>query len=103
MPTSFRATIQPLMQTEDAVPQPEHEEWSDMIARISQPDRVVEVTEETYYYFLEVLPPRFMEHFVFGFAEGDEVLKIFWEKGSKFYCRTLTEEQHRQAGGKSYL
>src|SRR5947209_20549909 len=37
---------------------PPAEEWKDHVARISVPDRIAEVTEEHYDYWLEVLPPK---------------------------------------------
>ena len=89
-----------LMKLEDVVPQPEHEEWSDMIARITVPGRVAEVTEKTYDYFLEVLPPRLMRSSMFVFAEGEDPLTIFWQKEGKYYCRRLTDAEHDQACGR---
>jgi len=88
------------MKLEGVVPQPENEKWSDMIARINVPGRVVEVAGETYDYFLEVLPPRFMRGWMFAFAEGEEPLTIFWQKDCKFYARRLSDQEHDQACGR---
>jgi hypothetical protein len=51
-----------------------------------------------FYYFLEVLPPRFMGREVelvdgskrmaaFGFAEGAERITAFWEDGGHFFAQ----------------
>ena len=60
----------------------------------------IEVDEEVFNYFLEVLPPVFMNkvfrfrdgqvvHACFGFAEGAEPITVFWtDKDTKRnYCR----------------
>ena len=60
----------------------------------------IEVTEEIFDYFLEVLPPVFMGRIVtlpngtrqyasFGFAEGAENIRAFWSKGGRFFCCQL--------------
>ncbi len=79
----------------DAAPQPENEPWSETIARISNAARIAEITEETWWYFLEVLPPRIQTGKWFAFAEGQEPLRLFWRRGGKHYCRQLTETQSR--------
>ncbi len=60
----------------------------------------VEVDEEMFWYFLEVLPPVYMSkdvtlpngdkiHASFGFAEGYEKVKAFWKKGGRYFaCQT---------------
>src|SRR5437868_1811439 len=48
----FLARIQQV----ETSPCPAAEEWADLINRISVPGRIAEVTEDTYWYFLEVLP-----------------------------------------------
>ena len=59
----------------------------------------IEIDSEIYDYFLEVLPPVFMNRalpfpdpkhpmkYDFGFAEGAEEITVFWHVGDKFYCR----------------
>jgi hypothetical protein len=61
----------------------------------------VEIDEEMYYYWLEVLPPVFMgrtlgfpdpQHpmrYDFGFAEGAEPITVFWRNPdrTRFFCR----------------
>jgi hypothetical protein len=59
--------------------------WSEALAG----GKPIQVSEEVYYYFLEVLPPVHMRKQVtiangeqhiaaFGFAEGDETPVAFW-------------------------
>lgn len=59
----------------------------------------VEIDEEMYYYWLEVLPPVFMNRILpfpdpqhpmrydFGFAEGAEKVTVFWHGGGRYFCR----------------
>lgn len=72
---------------------PEMENWSDLIDRISVPGRVNEITEDTYRYFLEVLPPKLFGGDHFCFAEGDEPLRLFWYSLGRYFCRQLTREE----------
>ncbi len=81
----------------DAVPIPEAgETWRAMLRRLSVPQRIAEVTEETYWHYLEVLPPQWMEGNTFCFAEGTEPFRLFWQAGNRHFCRRLTwNETHR--------
>jgi hypothetical protein len=74
------------------LPLPPDEPWEEMIKRISTVGVVAEVLEETYDYFLEVLPPHWMG-FGFAFAEGEEALRYFWKSGEKHFCQQLTWEE----------
>jgi hypothetical protein len=74
----------------DIVPRPDNEDWGALINRISVPGTIAEVQEETYYYFLEVLPPQYQSGNLFAFAEGTEELRIFWRRQGRFFCRQLT-------------
>ena len=59
-----------------------------------------ECDDEMYYYWLEVLPPRYLKNPVtlpngsqvrcnFGFAEGEELITAFWQDGERYFgCRT---------------
>jgi hypothetical protein len=75
------------------VRRPAREDWSDMIARTTVPGRVAEVDRETYDYFLEVLPPRWMGKGGFAFGEGSDPLRLFWADGGRCYCRQLNDEE----------
>ena len=91
-----------LMATAEMTALPQHEDWKDLIERITVPGRINEITEETYWYFLEVLPPRIFNGNEFCFAEGDEPLRLFWHCRGRYFCRQLTwEETYRvcDAGG----
>lgn len=69
--------------------------------------RMVEIDEELFMYFLEVLPPvhmAYMAHFAdgtqrwvhFGFAEGYERVTAFWRAGAEDtrYFARLTKEMN---------
>ena len=86
----------------ETVPLPDHEGWSAMIARTTLFGRVCKVAGETYDYFLEVLPPRWMGmgNGGFAFGEGADPLRHFWAAntphGRQFFCRQLDEIETRQ-------
>ena len=90
---TLQSLLAPLTNEEDASPQPENESWENTIERISNADRVAEITQKTWDYFLDVLPPKILEGRWFAFAEGQEPLRIFYRKQGKHYVRQLTEEQ----------
>ena len=74
-------------------------EWDGFIAAMHSGE-VFECDQEMYYYWLEVLPPAYLKNPVtlpngeqvradFGFAEGPELITVFWRKGERFFgCRT---------------
>ena len=84
------------LQQADIIPRPDHEEWPAVIARLSTEGRIAEIDEETYFYFLEVLPPKYQNGYLFAFAEGAEALRLFWRQTQRYFCRQLTwdETQH---------
>lgn len=62
----------------------------------------LEIDEEMFYYWLEVLPPAFMQRETtladgtrrwvsFGFAEGPERVTAFWGKDGKFFAQYCNE------------
>ena len=78
----------------ERVPRPESEEWTDHVERISVPGRIAEVTEEQYYYWLEVLPPKFMTSSLFCFAEGAEAFRMFVKDPcARYWVRQLTWDE----------
>ena len=72
---------------------PDDEAWGQMIERIHQTGRVHQIKEETYWYFLEVLPPKWLDRQYFAFAEGQEELSVFWQKQQRSFCRRLTPDE----------
>jgi hypothetical protein len=91
-PQNLRELVNQLQQAE-VVPRPDGEEWKSLIDRISVPGTVAQVDEETYFYFLEVLPPKLQRWSLFAFAEGAEPLRLFWAKDEGFFCRQLTWDE----------
>lgn len=57
--------------------------------------RVVEIDEETYWWFLEVLPPYYMEGNRFCFAEGFVPFHFFFMRGERYFVRLLTWDETR--------
>lgn len=94
MSESLNTLMHELKTAQTTTSLPNAEEWSDMIARIKTPQTIHEISEETYWYFLEVLPPQWMDRGHFAFAEGEEPLQLFWEEQrDAFRTRLLTWEQ----------
>lgn len=70
--------------------------------------QILEITEGTFYYFLEVLPPAYMGRTItinnrprrvtFGFAEGCEPITAFWAEKKdgrvRYFCKR-TDEMNR--------
>jgi hypothetical protein len=81
------------VQQADVIPRPEREDWSALIARIATPGKIAAIDEETFWYFLEVLPPKYQTGGLFAFAEGAEALRLFWRKGERYFCRQLTWDE----------
>jgi hypothetical protein len=80
-------------QQADVTPRPEGEDWPALIARISTHGQIAAIDEETFWYFLEVLPPKYQRGGLFAFAEGAEALRLFWRKGDCHFCRQLTWDE----------
>ena len=80
----------------EIVHRPDGEEWKAMIARISVTGTIAEIDAETYWYFLEVLPPKYMNGGLFAFAEGAESLRVFWRNGDAYFCRPLTWDETQE-------
>ena len=78
----------------DAVPIPDDgETWHDMLDRVGVVGRIAEVDEETYWHFLEVLPPIYIDERFFCFAEGMEPFWLFWKRKDRHFVRRLSWEQ----------
>lgn len=88
------------------VPRPDTEDWLRMIARTAVAGRICRVDEDTYDYFLDVLPPRWVGR-GFAFAEGGDDVRLYWKSGGSFFCRQLTTEEtdefYRLIGTERYL
>lgn len=97
MPESLSSLMRELKSADATTALPDHESWEAMIARIKTPQAIHQISEETYWYFLEVLPPKWMDRQHYAFAEGEEPLQLFWEsKRDEFRTRLLSWGQtHR--------
>jgi hypothetical protein len=76
--------------TGPVTPIPEGEDWKGLMDRISTVNVIQEVSEETFDYFLDALPPRYMGRGGFAFAEGAEPFRFFWQRSGKSFCRRLS-------------
>ena len=52
------------------------------------------MAEDTYDYFLDVLPPRWMGRGGFAFGEGADHIRLFWKAGDRFLSRQLTADEN---------
>jgi hypothetical protein len=84
------------LQLAETLPRPDNEDWKDLIARISLPGRIAVIDEETFDYFLDVLPPKYQRGGLFAFAEGAEAIRLFWRKNEVHFCRQLTDDETTQ-------
>ena len=72
------------------------QDWKDFIEAFNS-GRTLEIDQEMFMYWLEVLPPIYMHEVIeiegvrkfcdFGFAEGLEPIKDFWKVGNRFFCK----------------
>lgn len=81
------------LQQANVTPRPDAEDWPALIARISISEQIAAIDGETYWYFLEVLPPKYQRGGLFAFAEGAEALRLFWQRGNCYFCRQLTWDE----------
>ena len=69
-------------------------DWTRHVYEISVPGQVVSISEEDWYYWLEVLPPRWTSGAHFCFAEGEEPFRFFWAtKEGQCFARQLDVEE----------
>lgn len=95
MYATFAEILRELSKAE-VVPRPQGEAWDDLVARIHEPGQVHEIDEETYYWYLECLPPKHMRGCLFAFAEGAEPIKLFGKRqDGRYVVRQLTWEETR--------
>ncbi|CAN5897567.1 hypothetical protein BH23PLA1_BH23PLA1_05890 [soil metagenome] len=60
----------------------------------AEPGTIVLIDEETYFYFLELLPPRFQMSGQFFFGEGTGTFIFLWRASTgKYYARPLSDEE----------
>ena len=60
------------------------------------PGPVIEIDEETYWWFLEVLPPHYLDGWTYCFAEGFTPYLFFFKRRGRFYVRRLTGVETRR-------
>ena len=77
----------------DADPVPDNEEWAAAVERLSVTGRINEISEDVYFEFLEVLPPKLLRGSFFAFAEGQEPLRVFMRRQERYLGRLLTQEE----------
>jgi hypothetical protein len=93
-PTTLREYIAQL-KLAPAVSAPPSENWKEHVECISVSDRVYEVSEEDYFYWLEVLPPKWMRGSSFCFGEGYDPFRLFWvDRGGPRWCPGCPRHRH---------
>lgn len=67
-----------------------------LISRVAaaSPGTIVQIDEETYFYYLEVLPPRFQMGSAFFYGEGAGPFIYLWRSATRlFYALPLSDEE----------
>jgi len=82
-PTTLWAFIETLV-TSDPVPVTDDPPWF-------EPGQVCQIDEKTYWHFLELLPPRWMDGNWFAFGEGSGQFRLFWQTQDGYFARELTD------------
>jgi len=59
------------------------------------PGLVYEINGETYDWFVEVLPPHYLDRGVYCFAEGWTPFVLFFARAGRFFARLLTWDETR--------
>jgi len=92
---SLQEYIEHLMTGPHLPPPGEPVSPADILQRTQTEGRIVEVSQGVYWWFLEVLPPHWMDGHRFCFAEGAEPFLLFWQQERRYFCRQLTlDETH---------
>jgi hypothetical protein len=61
-----------------------------------EPGQVCQIYETTYWQFLELLPPRWMDGDRFAFGEGSGPFRLFWQAKDGYFARELTDDETRR-------
>jgi hypothetical protein len=72
---------------------PSDGDWCQHVEEISVPAQVVLIREADWFYWLEVLPPRYQRGNIFCFAEGEEPFRLSWREAGSHFSRQLTAEE----------
>ena len=57
--------------------------------------KIAQIDEKTYWYFLELLPPRWMDGDWFAFGAGSGSFRLFWQIRGVYFLRELTQDETR--------
>ena len=57
--------------------------------------KIAQIDQKTYWYFLELLPPRWMDGNWFAFGEGSGPFRLFWQTKDEYFVRELTDSETR--------
>ena len=87
-PTSLWGFINTLVDVEPQTPTEDDPPWF-------EPGQVCEIDEKTYWYYLELLPPRWIDGNWFAFGEGAGRFRLFWQVKDTYFARELTDEETR--------
>ena len=80
--------LQRLVDIDPHVPPKDDPPWYEM-------GKLYEIDEETYWYFLELLPPRWIHGDWFAFGEGAGTFCIYLKTAQGYFVRQLTDDETR--------
>ena len=87
-PTNLWAFINTLVDAESTTVTEDDPPWFES-------GQVCEIDEKTYWYYLELLPPRWIDGNWFAFGEGAGRFRLFWQVKDTYFARELTDEETR--------
>ncbi len=57
--------------------------------------KIAQIDEKTFWYFLELLPPRWIDGDWFAFGVGSGPFRLFWQVKDTYFVRELTDAETR--------
>ncbi|MDA7979464.1 MAG: hypothetical protein MPJ50_11930 [Pirellulales bacterium] len=69
--------------------------WQQTVAHLSREGRPIEIDADTWWEYLDLLPPRWMSvtGHAFVFAEDGNCFHLFWRTRERYFARLLTEAE----------
>lgn len=108
-------TVNPVLRPVEIIDRPpgqvfprHQEDWKEYERKLAA-NEVIEIDWELWDYYLNVLPPHFMNRHVtflpgmegiplrvdFGFCEGADLITCFWRESGRYFCQK-TEKWHNE-------
>ena len=86
--SDFWRFLQRLVDIDVHVPTEDDPPWNEL-------GKLYQIDKDTYWYFLELLPPRWIDGDWFAFGEGAGTFCIYFRTAECYFVRQLTDEETR--------